>query len=137
MPGVRTMIVDGYEKTREEILKERADVLSNAGRAVSDVLEKMDVLERSINDKLDILQSTGEPGLTADQVDTINREIQRYNTVRKQAQLRYYYLIVTREALGLRKHTWVEKLYRVPPCRKPLDVAVAVKAEETTFDGQI
>ncbi len=131
------MIGDGYEKTQEEILQERADVLSNAGRAVSDVLKRMEVLERSISDKLDLLRSTGEPGLTADQVDTINREIQHYNTVRKQAQVRYYYLIVTREALGLRKHTWVEKLYRVPPGKKPLDVAGAVKAKENTFDGQI
>ena len=50
----------------------------------------------------------------------INGEINRYNRAREHALLRYYYLIVTREAMGMRRHQWVEKHYAVPPRRRHL-----------------
>jgi hypothetical protein len=34
--------------------------------------------------------------------------------------MRHYYLIVTREAMGMRRHHWVEQHYRVPPPKKHL-----------------
>jgi len=39
---------------------------------------------------------------------------------RELAKLRFYYLIVTREALGLRRHQKVEEMYRIPPIKKYL-----------------
>jgi hypothetical protein len=48
----------------------------------------------------------------------INREIGKFNRAREYAKLRYYYLIVTREAMGMRRHHWVDEWYRIPP-RKP------------------
>ena len=50
----------------------------------------------------------------------INIEIERYNDAREYAKLRYFYLIVTREAMGFRRHTWVDEIYRIPPKKKPL-----------------
>lgn len=44
----------------------------------------------------------------------INGEIDRYNQLREHAKLRYYYLIVTREAMGLRKHDRVREIYGIP-----------------------
>jgi len=40
--------------------------------------------------------------------------------IKEYAQLRYYYLIVTREAMGFRRHKAVEDVYRIPPKRKYL-----------------
>jgi hypothetical protein len=50
----------------------------------------------------------------------INREISKYNGAREYALMRHYYLIVTREAMGIRRHHWVEQHYRIPPRRKHL-----------------
>jgi hypothetical protein len=50
----------------------------------------------------------------------INREISRFNRVREYALMRHYYLIVTREAMGMRRHHWVDQHYRVPPRKKHL-----------------
>jgi hypothetical protein len=46
-----------------------------------------------------------------------NEVIERYNAAREYAQLRYYYFIVTREALGLRRHHTVEEFFRIGPKR--------------------
>ena len=51
----------------------------------------------------------------------LNREINKFNAAREHAKLRYYYLIVTREAMGFRRHASVEEAYRIPP-RKKVDV---------------
>ncbi|MDQ1277067.1 MAG: hypothetical protein QG555_106, partial [Thermodesulfobacteriota bacterium] len=50
----------------------------------------------------------------------INKVILQYNRLWDHAQLRYYYLIVTREAMGLRSHHRVEEIYRIPPKKKQL-----------------
>ena len=47
----------------------------------------------------------------------INEEIDTYNQLREHAQLRYYYLIVIREAMGLRRHDRVEEIYVIPDKR--------------------
>jgi hypothetical protein len=53
-------------------------------------------------------------------VKEINGEINKYNHAREYAKLRYYYLIVTREAMGMRRHHWVEEIYTIPPRKKYL-----------------
>jgi hypothetical protein len=50
----------------------------------------------------------------------INGEIRHYNSAREYAQLRYFYLIVTREAMGIRRHKTVEEAYKIPPKKKYL-----------------
>ena len=132
------MTRDGYEKTLEEILKERAEVLGRTGTALQEVLEKLEKLDSSIKYKLEIFRSmTDERKQAHDRslIDVINEEIGLYNATRKQAQVRYYYLIVTREALGLRKHKWAEEIYRIPPRKKTLTLSNIIKAEEPKVDG--
>jgi len=48
-------------------------------------------------------------------LEEINVKISRYNNLREDAKLRYHYLIITREALGMRRHHWVEEIYKIPP----------------------
>jgi hypothetical protein len=46
--------------------------------------------------------------------EEINLSIEQFNAIRQKAQLQYYYLIVTREALGLRRHEMIQEIYRIP-----------------------
>lgn len=114
---------EGYQKTLEEILKERADVLSRAGRSLSAVLDELETRGHSISSKMESfhieVRSSGASSASR-VMREINEEIDAYNQTREQAQLKYYYLIVTREALGLRKHQWIEEIYRIPPKKRAL-----------------
>ncbi len=105
-----------WEKTQEEILKERAEVLGRAGEALQAAISEMERIDRLIAES--IRTAGASPGLEA--LAEINGEIRRYNRAREYAQLRYYYLIVTREAMGFRRHKAVEDTYRIPPKRKYL-----------------
>ena len=105
-----------WEKTQEEILKERAEILGRAGEALASALSDMDKIGRSISERL---RKAGEhPG--SETLTEINGEIRHYNRAREYAQLRYNYLIVTREAMGFRRHKAVEEAYRIPPKKKYL-----------------
>lgn len=117
---------------QEELLQERAAVLGRAGDSVSRALETLRDIEISIGERLERLVNIERrlaqnldkaPGLERvrrQMLNEINEEIGRYNSAREQALLRHYYLIVTREAMGLRRHSWVEKHYSVPPRKRPL-----------------
>jgi hypothetical protein len=114
---------------REEMLKERAEVLGRAGEKLAAALEKMKTIEQDIDGRLKqfrmVAKKYEENGdddklvsMKKDIAGEINREIGKFNRAREYAKLRYYYLIVTREAMGMRRHHWVDEWYRIPP-RKP------------------
>ncbi len=111
---------------REEMLKERAEVLGRAGEKLAVAIEKMNIIEQGIDERLKhfrfIAKKCEENGKCNELVSIkkniageINREIGKYNRAREYAKLRYYYLIVTREAMGMRRHHWVDEWYRIPP----------------------
>jgi len=47
-------------------------------------------------------------------IEEIIMILDQFHAVRQGAQLKYYYLIVTREALGLRRHDMIQEIYRIP-----------------------
>ncbi len=111
------------ESIQEELSRERADVLASAGNKIVQLLEKMAVLSRAVEDKVAEFTRPNDHVLQALSVNEtgrrvllgeINRGVAAYNKLREEALLSYYYLLVTREALGLRNHTWVERFYSVP-----------------------
>ena len=118
----------GFEQTQEDILRERASVLARAGESVFIALKKLNSIEKVIEDRASILNNALENGngetetengdklncSTEELFNEINREIFRYNKAREFAKLRYYYLIITREAMGLRRHKMVEEIYEIP-----------------------
>ena len=113
----------GFEKTTEEIFQERADVPYRTGEALSDALRKLASIGEIVDSGIGNLNApTGneEPGIIETLYASINREISRYNRAREYTKLRYYYLIITREAMGFQRHTWVEDIYKIPPKRKHL-----------------
>ncbi len=114
---------------REEMLKERAEVLGRAGEKLAAALEKMKTIEQGIDERLKQFRTVAKKheengdddklvSMKKDIAGEINREIGKFNRAREYAKLRYYYLIVTREAMGMRRHHWVDEWYRIPP-RKP------------------
>jgi hypothetical protein len=105
---------DAIEKTENEILQERAEVLGRAGEALSCALQNLKKIEDCINA---IISSDLSPEEAWRQ---LNKEIKKFNRAREYAKLRYYYLIVTREAMGFRRHHTVEEAYKIPPRKQPL-----------------
>lgn len=114
---------------REEMMQERAAVLGRAGEKLSHAIEKMTMIERCIEEQLQHFSSLMEKcreendnsklaSLRKKMIKEINGEIGRFNHAREYAKLRYYYLIVTREAMGMRRHHWVEEVYKIPPRKK-------------------
>jgi hypothetical protein len=119
-------------KSPEDVLQERAAVLGRAGDCVSRALEKLQSIENRLQELLlrlgdlerQIMQDRTDGGpleaMRRQMTLDVNHEISKYNRAREYAMMRYYYLIVTREAMGMRRHYWVEKHYRVPPRKKHL-----------------
>lgn len=105
----------------DEMLRERAAVLARAGFAVEDALAKLLTIDREIHEKITCLSSVG-PTLSGDDsvFEEINNIIDRFNAERRNAEVKYYYLIVTREAMGLRRHETVQKIYAIPPKKKKI-----------------
>ena len=109
-----------------EFLRERAVVLARAGFAVEDALEKLQKIDRQIDDRIQTLQSAVrdlcgcQPVTRQSLFGEINLLIDQFNTACKKAEIQFYYLIVTREAMGLRRHETVQKLYRIPPRKKTM-----------------
>lgn len=110
---------ENVEKTDLEILQERAEVLGRAGEKLASALNRLRAIESVINMKMESLRGAQAAG-PSDLVNDINCEISLFNEAREYAKLRYYYLIVTREAMGFRRHKMVEEQYSIPPKKKPL-----------------
>lgn len=115
------------ESLCEELLRERAAVLARAGFAVEDALAKLDRLDRRFGEMMcrwQSLQTGSSNGAHSKEkqfaFEEINEIIEQFNEACQKAELQYYYLIVTREALGLRRHEMVRKLYRIPPKKKKM-----------------
>ena len=115
------------DSLEEEILRERAAVLERAGESVADALEKLGKIEIFIDEQLTYFdhlreKCAEEPCNNHEsirrQIVEINGQISKYNRMREYARLRYYYLIVTREAMGMHRHTWVEEVYSIPPRKR-------------------
>jgi hypothetical protein len=119
------------EILKEEFLKERAVVLGKTGDSVAKAILKLQrlaqVIEKdhkhlisldNMQDQEHIQEGTQKEKEKA--LKDINKLILQYNRLWDHAQLRYYYLIVTREAMGLRSHHRVEEMYRIPPKKKQL-----------------
>jgi hypothetical protein len=112
---------DQQDNLLEELLREKAAVLSRAGMAVEDAIERMMHMDREIEIKISILNSLDCNDHTSEILqkkqlicEEINFSIDKFNALHQKAELQYYYLIVTREALGLRRHEMVQKIYRIP-----------------------
>jgi hypothetical protein len=109
----------------EELLREKAAVLTRAGFAVDEVIGQLKKIDREIEEKMSLLNSCEADKRSAEAsrkkqliCDEINFNIDQFNALHQKAHLKYYYLIVTREALGLRRHEMIREIYRIPEKKK-------------------
>lgn len=112
----------------EELLREKAAVLTRAGWAVEEVIDKLRRIEREIEVKKSLLETIHCHNHTLSLrqkpfiCEEINGHIEQFNSIRQKAELKYYYLIVTREALGLRRHEMIQKIYKIPDKKKKIEL---------------
>jgi len=110
----------------EEFLRERAANLARASESLQTAIEAMTTLNERIELLLGDLASLAavasgldksrRAGNEAEQEalrKCIDTAIAQYNAAREYALTRYYYLIVTREALGLRRHQVLEEFFPI------------------------
>ncbi|MHB8772305.1 MAG: hypothetical protein ACYC7J_15030 [Syntrophales bacterium] len=113
---------------QEELLRERAAVLARAGEKIEAAMEKLGRIEAEVSAALALWQASAAegdatPGKSSEacrRLVELNRKIRAYNRQREQVKTRTYYLIVTREALGLVHHHRLAELYRLPPRKQCL-----------------
>jgi hypothetical protein len=112
---------DQQDNLLEELLREKAAVLSRAGMAVDEAIEQLMRIDREIEVKISLLNTFCRNNHASKMLqkkqmvcEEINLSIDQFNAIRQKAQLQYYYLIVTREALGLRRHEMIQDIYRIP-----------------------
>ena len=127
IPGQKSKKEDMQNNLCEELLRERAAVLTRAGLAVEDVLNELHKLDTEIasqNRYLDFLIGFAPLSEKKDErrmlVEKINLNIELFNRLNEKCQLRYYYLIVTREAMGLRRHNMLQEVYKIPAKKKKM-----------------
>ena len=124
---------------QDEMLRERAATLARAGERLAEALKKLHEMEGEIAMGMAACQAgeaaglagrhaggasggratrgtgAGEGGGRQRFLHELNGKIQSYNRQRENVRTRYYYLIVTREALGIIHHQRLEEFYRIPP----------------------
>jgi hypothetical protein len=116
---------DQQDNLLEELLREKAAVLSRAGFAVDKAIEQLKKIDREIKEKISLLNSCDWNDHLSEVkekkqliCEEINFNIDQFNALHQKAELQYYYLIVTREALGLRRHEMIREIYRIPEKKK-------------------
>lgn len=107
---------------QEDILRERAAALARAGERLTDALEKLRQIENDVAAAMALWRQAMERAQRGTQrlLSEINGKIRAYNRQRDHVKTRYYYLIVTREALGIIHHERLAEIYRVPPKKRCL-----------------
>jgi hypothetical protein len=121
---------DQQDNLLEELLREKATVLSRAGMAVDEAIEQLMRIDREIEAKISLLNSFSWNKHASEMLqkkqmvcEEINLSIYHFNAIRQKAQLQYYYLIVTREALGLRRHEMIQEIYRIPDKKEKIRIS--------------
>lgn len=107
---------------QEEMVRERVTVLARAGERLTEALEKLRQMDSDIAESMALwrLDQGNDGGSRQHLLGEINGKIRAYNLQRDHVKTRYYYLIVTREALGITHHQRLEEIYRVPPKKRCL-----------------
>ena len=114
---VRRSPGEGLERVQAEIQREKAEALGRAGERLQGAIRALRLIRAEV-EALEARMAT--PADRAGPHDAIRRRRAEYAALRQQARQYHQYLIVQREALGLRTHADVDRLYPVPgPLERP------------------
>lgn len=98
-----------------EILKEMAEALGNSGERVERALEKLGQISARIQEMRRSLAALDDGPKRDSSLYLLEKEIEAYNSLRRNAMEQLRWLIIHREALGIRNHAHVAEQYRIPP----------------------
>ena len=97
-----------------QIRREKAEALGRAGGRLEDALKTLEGARGAIGGmNLRLLDETGSAEEAALLQEARERLAARLPLLRDRADLAYLYLIIQREAVGVRTHVDVERTYRV------------------------
>ena len=107
--------IRGQESLEAQILQEMAEALGNSGerveRALARLQESLSRIRQLRESSAGESQAVGDIHIRA----SLEQEVKLYNRLRHEALEQYRWLIIHREALGIRNHTLVAEQYRIPP----------------------
>jgi hypothetical protein len=93
-----------------DIMKEKAEALGRVGAKLEHCLRRL----RDLAAHIRVLERDGQAAAET------NVLIGEFNEVREKSLQYLHYLIIQREAMGFRRHTSVQRLYRIPDRKRPL-----------------
>ncbi|MFY9397478.1 MAG: hypothetical protein WAR22_03855 [Desulfomonilia bacterium] len=102
------MTKDSVDKTQEEIIEEIAKALGHSGDILEEVLARLEALGREMDAARDARE--------------YNSRVEEFNTLRREAIRRKEMLMIHREAIGVRKHRYLDIYYPIPCKRSPKPV---------------
>jgi hypothetical protein len=94
------MVKDSVDKTQEELLEEMAKALGHTGSLLESVLLELKEVETLMRQ--------------AASIEEYNCFMDKYNSLRNLALTRREMLIIHREAIGMRRHTYIDTCYPIP-----------------------
>lgn len=102
-----------------EILQEMAEALGNSGERVERALAKLQESFLRIKGLQENLAQMPQPPWSVFTKAKLEQEVRLYNSLRQEALEQFRWLIIHREALGIRNHAPVAEQYPIPPPMKP------------------
>lgn len=99
----------------KEILQEMAEALGNSGERLEKALAKLEESWARISTLLGALDRAPSGKQRRKVEEKIRTEATNYNHLRKEALEQLRWLIIHREALGIRSHALVAEKYKIPP----------------------
>jgi len=112
--SARRSRTDTLQAVEAEIRREKAEVLGRAGERLEDALNALESARASFAEIEARLRHGSNPPEEAASLREAHEQLAaRLAVCRDQADLAYQYLIIQREAVGVRSHLDVERSYRV------------------------
>lgn len=98
-----------------EILQEMAEALGNSGERVERALARLQEASGRIREIKGSVAKVAEGAERIRIMTRLEQEVRAYNLLRQEAVEQLRWLIIHREALGIRNHALVVEKYRIPP----------------------
>lgn len=98
-----------------ELLQEMAEALGNTGEKLEEALGRLQESLERIRSLKERMEGSSDPEEESTLRELLIQEIHKHNLLRTKAMEQLRWLIIHREALGIRNHALVHEKYRIPP----------------------
>ncbi|HYL81745.1 MAG TPA: hypothetical protein VEU07_13075 [Candidatus Acidoferrum sp.] len=102
-----------FESVEAEIRQEKAEALGRTGERLQQTLVELADLRKELLD-LSVAASASPEGATGDILALLRQKVASYTRLREQERQIRQYLVIQREAVGLRRHEDIDRQYPEP-----------------------